>query len=111
MNQEDHGVSIHAGFPNPATDSTIQNLNLNQLLVWHSASTFMMKITGKEWEGQGIFENDIAIIDRALSPKILDKVAWIKDDQFMISDRSAMPKSALFWGVVTAVIHRYRRLQ
>lgn len=104
------GVSVHTGFPNPATDSTLQNLNLNQLLVWHSVSTFMMEIGNDDWADIGIFTGDVAIIDRALNAQPSDKIAWIYDDRFVLSHISQLPKTAVLWGVVTAVIHRYRKL-
>ncbi len=109
--RQDVGVSVHTGFPNPATDGTIRGLNLNQLLIWNSVSTFMMEITGDEWLEQGIATGDIALIDRALTPKTLDKVVWLHQDIFSVSDLIHAPKQAIIWGVVTSIVHRYRKLQ
>jgi hypothetical protein len=78
------GVSVHDGFPNPATDTSLQNIDLNRLLVRHSASTYFMRISG----------NDPAI--------------WVKDDGFAISPKHKIPEQAEVWGSVTAVIHQYR---
>lgn len=102
------GVSVHDGFPNPATDISLQSLDLNSLLIQNSASTFFMLIQGNDWARQGIFADDVAIIDRALAPKPNDPVVWIRDDIFTISPRHKLPEGAEVWGTVTAIIHRYR---
>lgn len=102
------GVSVHDGFPNPATDTSLQNIDLNALLVWHSASTFFMHISGNQWQDIGIWDQDIAIVDRALSPKPLDPVVWIRDGEFMVSNYASLKEEAEVWGTVTSIIHRYR---
>ncbi len=105
------GVSVHTGFPNPATDASLHTLDLNQLLVQHTASTYMFRVRGNEWEGAGIFDGDIAVIDRALDPRKTDVVLWWDDasGEFAISKYTAMPKEAALWGVVTSTIHQFRK--
>ena len=105
----DKGVSVHDGFPNPATDSSLQPLNFNNLLIWHSASTFMMSIVGQQWQDMGIFDGDIAVIDRALKPRVVDLVVWQKEADFAVSYYHQLPETAEMWGVVTAILHIYRR--
>ncbi len=102
------GVSVHDGFPNPATDAALQNLDLNRLLVWHSVSTFFMAVDGNDWQDQGIYQGDIAIIDRALNPKLIDRVVWLRDSEFRVSPLHKVPEGSEVWGVVTAIIHRFR---
>lgn len=102
------GVSIHDGFPNPATNSSLQALDFNQLLIWHSASTFIMRISGNDWQSIGIFDNDIAVVDRALRPKPKDLIVWRYNDILAISSSNALQEGAEVWGVVTSVIHIYR---
>ncbi|HEX3569126.1 MAG TPA: S24 family peptidase [Candidatus Saccharimonadales bacterium] len=103
-------VVVHAGFPNPATDTSLVSLDLNQLLIAHAVSTFFFTIEGNEWEREGIFTGDIAIVDRIVDPRSSDRVIWHHDGQgaFAISQRRAVPEDARIWGVVTAVIHLYR---
>lgn len=104
------GVSIHTGFPNPATDIDRQaGLNLNRLLIHNSASTFMMRIAGNDWHYFGIFNDDLAIIDRALTPQHTDLVVWWLDGDFSISEFARMRPEATVWGVVTSVIHEFRK--
>ncbi len=104
------GVSVHTGFPNPATDKSLHTLDFNQLLVRHTASTYMFRIQGSEWEGAGVFGNDIAVVDRALDPKKTDVVLWWDESkgEFAITKYSAMPKEAALWGIITATIHQFR---
>jgi len=105
------GVSIHTGFPNPAIDSNLRNLDLNQLLVQHGASTYFFRIEGPEWETIGIYDGDIAIIDRALDPRKTDTVIWWDENResFAISTYKQASEQATIWGVVTATIHQLRK--
>lgn len=102
------GVSIHSGFPNPAADASLQGLDLNRLLINHSASTFMMRLKGNEWAAQGIFDTDIVLIDRALAARKNDLVVWWRGDEFAISALNQAPRNMVVWGVVTVVIHQCR---
>lgn len=104
----DAGVSEHAGFPNPATDRSLQNLDLNKLLIRHSAATYMMRIEGNDWRRLGIFDGDITIIDRALSYGLNDLVVWWQGEGFVIGHANQVPEDAETWGVVTSAIHRFR---
>jgi SOS-response transcriptional repressor LexA len=105
------GVSVHTGFPNPATDSSLLGLDLNKLLIRHGASTYMFRVRGNDWEGAGVFDDDVAIIDRALDPRKNDVVLWWNESagEFSISKYAAMPKEAALWGVITATIHQFRK--
>ena len=106
---ESVGVSVHAGFPNPGEDSRLGNLDLNQLLVKYPASTFLFEIDGGEWEDAGIFSGDVAVIDRALEIRKTDLVIWWQGSQLAISNFAKLPPAANVWGVVTAIIHRFRK--
>jgi DNA polymerase V len=112
MQEESHeGVSVHAGFPNPATDTSLRSLDLNQLLIRHSASTYFFRIEGDEWQTSGVFAGDIAIVDRALDPRKTDIVLWWHQagGEFAISAYHAMPPGAAVWGIITATIHEFRK--
>lgn len=109
--EHDNGVSIHAGFPNPAADKSFNSLDLHQLLVERPSSTFLFRIAGSQWEADGIFDGDIAVIDRALDPRQADRVAWWDDASgtFHISTLKHMPDTAACWGVITATVHQFRK--
>ncbi len=103
------GVSVHGGFPNPATDASLQGINLNKLLIQNSVSTYLMRIEGNDWQAAGIFAGDIVVIDRALGAHKTDLVVWVLGNDFAISPRHKLPDGAEVWGVVTSAIHQYRR--
>lgn len=75
------GVSVHAGFPNPALDHRGEHqalaLDLNQLLVRHPSSTYLFRISGHAWADQGVYDGDVAVIDRAVQAGSADLlIAW-----------------------------------
>lgn len=106
--QEPSGVSVHRGFPNPATDASIQGLDLNKTLIQNGASTYAMRLDSDEWQAIGMFAGDILLIDRALSPGVTDLVIWWHEDSFAISPKHKLPEGGQTWGVVTTAIHQYR---
>lgn len=107
--QEPTGVSKHTGFPNPALDKSLHALDLTRHLIRNPASTYLFRIRGSEWEETGIFDGDIAVIDRALPPRKNDVVLWWDEQkgEFALSAHHAMPSDATCWGVVTATIHEF----
>ena len=110
--KEEHsdGVSIHAGFPNPATDKAFSSLDLHSLLVPRPTSTFLFRVAGSAWENVGIFDGDIAVIDRSLDPKKSDIVIWWDETSgvFEASTLIKMPETASCWGVITSTVHQLR---
>jgi hypothetical protein len=107
----DRGVAIHDGFPNPATDTSLQVLDLHSLLIKHPISTYFMRIAGDSWAGQGIFDEDLVLVDRALKPRQNDLVAWWQGEEFKLSPKHQVPLDTPTFGVVTTTIHQYRKLQ
>lgn len=95
--QQPDGVSVHDGFPNPAADSSLRPLNLNQLLIKNPIATYFVRAS-----------KDILIVDRSLTPEATDQVVWMHDDQISLSRISQIPDEAEVWGVVTARIKQYR---
>ena len=102
------GVSIHTGFPNAAADRRLSNLDLNQLLVRNPSSTFLFRIRGEQGITQGIFNGDIAVVDRVAAPRGQDLVLWHDGEHFNLSRPTRIASDATIWGTVTAVIHQYR---
>lgn len=106
------GVSTHRGFPNPALDARGQNqalaLDFNQLLVRHASSTYMFRISGHHWTDQGIFDGDIAVIDRALQAGSSDLIIAWRGTEARLCRQHQLTSDDTPWGVVTAVIHKYR---
>lgn len=103
-------IEEHTGFPNPGTDDTILSLDLQQLLIKHPSSTFFMRVGHTDqWQEIGVFANDILIIDRSLQPRQQDIVVWWREDSFVISYCSKLPRNYQPWGVVTNTVHQLRR--
>lgn len=118
--------SVPAGFPSPAENFTENVLDLNDLLIKHTASTFFVRVVGNSMVNAGIHSNDILIVDRALSPAH-NKIAIVRiNDEFTVK-RIKLDAEKTFlvaennqyqpiqitqdmdcevWGIVTFVIHQ-----
>lgn len=98
-------VAVHAGFPNAAADRQGTPLSLDKLLIKHPVSTYFFRIRGHHWADQGVFDGDIAIIDRALTPREQDLVVWWDEaGEFYLTSWVRVARQNI-WGVVTATIH------
>jgi hypothetical protein len=106
------GLSIHAGFPNPSEDARALSLDFNQLLVQHPNSTFIFRIRGHDWRAFGIWDGDLAIVDRLLDPRSSDVIVWSEENTpgFGLSYSKSGPENASTWGVVTAIVHSFRKV-
>jgi hypothetical protein len=106
------GVSVHSGFPNPATDQrgrrTGLALDLNGLLVRHPSSTYLFRVAGHHWASQGVYDGDVAVIDRALQAKPSDLIVSWRDGGSRLCRQHQLTPDDKPWGVVTAIIHQYR---
>jgi DNA polymerase V len=118
---------IHAGFPSPADDWREKRLDVNDLVVPHPVSTYFMRVEGNSMNGACIDDQDIVVVDRAITAthnKIV--VARLGEDFtlkrlqvingrkiFLKSENPAYPAIEVssradfeIWGCVTYVIHR-----
>ena len=73
------GVRALLGFPSPAEDFTEDALDLNQLVVRNEPATFFYRASGTSMCGVGIFDGDILVVDRSMSPQDGDVVVAIWD--------------------------------
>ena len=100
-------VNVHAGFPNPAAERSGAPLSLDKLLVRHPSSTYFFRIRGHNWHRYGVFDGDLAIIDRALTPRERELVIWWQDSgEFMLSPFARAERQNI-WGTITAIIHPF----
>jgi hypothetical protein len=106
------GVSVHSGFPNPGLDQRGRGqplaLDINTLLVKRPSSTYLFRISGHTWADQGIYDGDIAVVDRALRPAQSDLVISWQDSGFSICRRHQLGHDEAL-GVVTALIHQFKQ--
>ena len=82
---------LAAGFPSPADDYIERHLDLNQFCVDHPEATFFFRVTGLSMIGAGIFENDILIVDRSITPTGGKVVVAVLDGEFTVK-RLLLPK-------------------
>ena len=117
--------SVSAGFPSPATDYMENKLDLNEYLIKHPASTFIVKAKGLSMTDAGILSGDLLIVDRSITPKSNDiviasifgdltvkKLQKKENSLFLLSANSDYPSiqvkeemECFIWGVVTYIIH------
>ena len=98
-------AAVHAGFPNAATTVGEGALSLDRLLIASPHSTYFFRIRGHRWHRLGIFDGDIAIVDRARPPKQGSLVVWLDDygEFYLAQWPTTTPQ---LWGVITSVIHQ-----
>ena len=116
---------VAAGFPSPADDYLEDKIDLNQYLIKHPASTFLVRASGESMKGAGIFPDDILVVDRSLKAEDGKVVIAVIDGELTVkryikknSKIILQPENDNFdpivlnenteaqvWGVVTNVIH------
>jgi DNA polymerase V len=118
--------TVRAGFPSPADDYAIDNIDLNKYLIKHPTATFLVRVAGDSMIEAGINPDDILVVDRSLDVKNNNIVIvaingeltvkrFIKTTQgtFLKPENKKYPLITLhdfneniIWGVVTNVIHK-----
>ena len=61
--------TVVAGFPSPAADYTQQRIDLNNHLIRNKDATYLFRVKGDSMINVGIYENDILLVDRSVTPK------------------------------------------
>ncbi len=119
-------ISAAAGFPSPAENYIEEQLDLNKYLIKNRESSFFVRVSGDSMINVGIFDNDILIVDRSLTPVrqsiILASIdgelvikKLVKDklkNYYLKSENNNYPdiklnsnSDTMIWGVVTYVLH------
>ncbi|SOR32717.1 component of DNA polymerase V, subunit D [Methylorubrum extorquens] len=116
--------ALCAGFPSPADDFVENALELPRWLVRNPPATFLWRIAGDSMRDAGIFDGDLACVDRSLKPSHGSVVAAAVDGEMSIKrlvvegnrahlsfDNAELPLYALdelaevnVWGVVRFTI-------
>ncbi|PYC25297.1 peptidase S24 [Pseudomonas jessenii] len=60
--------SVPAGFPSPAADHIEAHISLDEVLNIRAPHVYLVSISGDSMQGAGIFEGDLAIVDRSIEP-------------------------------------------
>jgi len=119
---------VQAGFPSPAEDHMVQRVDLMVQLIRHPQATYLLKIRGDSMRGVGIFDGDVVMVDKAITPRSGQVVVAVIDGEFVcktlyqragrIKLKAAnetfpdiTPKDGQtleIWGVVVAAIKQFR---
>ena len=120
-------INATAGFPSPAENYIDEKLDLNRYLIKNKESSFFVRVSGDSMINVGIFNNDILIVDKSLTPGSRSIVVASIDGELIIkrlvqdrfknyylkSENNNYPNiklnsntDTIIWGVVTYVIHR-----
>ncbi len=117
---------VSAGFPSSAENFIDKALDLNELLIKHPSATFFIRVKGHSMVKAGIHDNDILIVDRALSVSdnkiviarmqdelTVKRIKIVGEKLFLMPDSDEYKAVEVtdtmdfeVWGVVTFVIHR-----
>ena len=76
--------SVRAGFPSVAQDYAGGDLSLDERLVDHPESTFIVRVAGESMTGAGIFDGDLLVVDRSLEPRDGDVVVAVLDGELTV---------------------------
>src|SRR5450756_914088 len=121
------GHNVPAGFPSPADDYIEGRLSLDEHLVPHKDSTFFVRAKGNSMVGAGIFDGDLLVVDKSLTPTSGDIVIAIvdgdltvkrlikRDGKIILKPENPRCKEIEFkegqelqvWGVVTSAVKKY----
>lgn len=79
----DLGAVVHAGFPSPAEDLGAKRIDLTAQLVKHPQATFTMRARGDSMREAGIFDGDVLLVDKAVTPRSGHIVIAVVDGEFV----------------------------
>lgn len=117
---------LSCGFPLPGDDVTKSRLDLNELMIQNTNSTFFFRVQGDSMAGIGLVEGSYLVVDRSIPPRSGHVVVAIVNAEYTVKrlvrsgDRIELhaenPAYApivfadhdemTVWGVVTGWAHR-----
>ena len=115
------------GFASPADDYLEGRLSLDALLIQNKEATFFVRAKGDSMVGAGIFDDDLLVVDKSLTPASGNIVIAVVDGdltvrRFIQRDGNVIlqPENPSFkemefkegselqvWGVVTSTVKRF----
>jgi DNA polymerase V len=75
---------VAAGFPSPADDYIEGRLSLDEYLIQHKEATFFVRAKGNSMVGAGIFDGDLLVVDKSLTPASGDIVIAVVDGDMTV---------------------------
>jgi DNA polymerase V len=121
-------TSVQAGFPSPAEDHQVQQIDLMQELNKHPQATFMLRVRGDSMRDAGILDGAVVLVDKAIKPANGQIVIAVVDGDFTCKTLQLragrmklkaqnptfpdiIPKDGQtieIWGVVVASIYKHK---
>ena len=121
---------VECGFPSPARDFTEGSIDLNEELIHHPNSTFVVKARGHSMIDAGIHPGDLILVDRSLKPRHRSVIIAVLDGELSIKILSSQKKEVcllsankdyidvhiseemdfIIWGVCTYVVHNLKKI-
>ncbi len=115
---------VHAGFPSPALDYLEERISMDELLIKHPLSTFLIRVDGESMKDACIPDKALLVVDKSLKAVHRSIIVAIVNGEFTVKRlvKTAktwmlQPENALFkpieitedmqfevWGVVTKII-------
>lgn len=74
---------VAAGFPSPAEDHLVRRVDLMEQLIQHPQATFLLRVRGESMKDAGIFDGDVVLVDKAISPRSGQVVIAVVDGEFV----------------------------
>ena len=119
---------IAAGFLSPAEDHMVQRVDLMAQLIKHPQATFLLRVRGESMKDAGIFDGDVVMVDKAITPRSGMVVIAVVDGEFgcktlflragqmklkaaNVTFPDISPKDGQtveIWGVVVAAIKQFK---
>ena len=84
-----------AGFPAPGDDMVEKPLDLNDLLIDNPTATFFVRVSGDSMEGARIFDGDILVVDRSVTPEDGSIVVAAVFGEMVVKRLKKFPQKAL----------------
>ncbi|MDP2780912.1 LexA family transcriptional regulator [Devosia sp.] len=74
---------VAAGFPSPAEDHAVQRVDLMAQLIKHPQASFLLRVRGESMKDAGIFDNNVVLVDRAITARSGHIVIAMVDGEFV----------------------------
>jgi DNA polymerase V len=118
---------ISAGFPSPAMDFIDLTIDMNKHLIKHPSSTFYGRVKGVSMKNVGIYDGDLLVIDKSITPtndkiavcyidgeftvkriKIKNECIWlIPENETYQPIKVTEENDFIIWGIVTYVVKSF----
>jgi DNA polymerase V len=79
----DAGI-VHCGFPQPSAQEFRERITLDDILISDHEATFFMRAKGTSMVDAGIDDDDVVLVDRAMTPHPGDDVVAVVDGDYTL---------------------------